>query len=94
MPKISNSWKISKPTNEEYDKLTEKVRSEQIRYKKERICKFDMDEWKERVAYVDTFNKTENFVNFQENDFENEENEINLAKLKFGHPYVCQMLKP
>lgn len=76
------------------EQLAEKVRSiEQRKYEKERNKKIDKNR-KEKVAYIKAYNGYDNFMNFQHIDFDNEENEIYLAELQVGPPYIYLMLKP
>ena len=46
------------------------------------------------MAYIKAYNGYDNFMNFQHIDFDNEENEIYLAELQVGPPYIYLMLKP
>nr|KYP70906.1 hypothetical protein KK1_010146 [Cajanus cajan] len=71
--------------------LAEKVRRiEQIKLEKEKLMKFDKFVRKEKIAYLESseLNEDSNYEVVSE-DFE-----INLAELRPGPTYQCQMLKP
>lgn len=74
--------------------LAEKVRQiEQIKFEKERNCKFDKFITRDRVVCI----KTYNFTNYSKSnqDFNIEyQGKLNIAKLKLGPSHTCQMLKP
>uniref|UniRef100_A0A151UFP1 Retrotransposable element Tf2 n=2 Tax=Cajanus cajan TaxID=3821 RepID=A0A151UFP1_CAJCA len=71
--------------------LAEKVRRiEQIKLEKERLRKFDRFVRKEKVAYSENAEMSED-TNY---DILSEDFEVNLAELRPGPTYQCQMLKP
>nr|KYP38879.1 Pro-Pol polyprotein [Cajanus cajan] len=71
--------------------LAEKVRRiEQIKLEKERLGKFDKFVRKEKVAYLENFE----FSDDPNYEISSEDFEINLAELRPGPTYQCQMLKP
>uniref|UniRef100_A0A151UIQ1 RNase H type-1 domain-containing protein n=1 Tax=Cajanus cajan TaxID=3821 RepID=A0A151UIQ1_CAJCA len=73
--------------------LAEKVRRiEQIKLEKERLRKFDRFVRKEKVAYLENTNtKIGDDINHEGSS---EDFEVNIAELRPGPTYQCQMLKP
>ncbi|CAJ2646962.1 unnamed protein product [Trifolium pratense] len=69
--------------------LADRVRQvERLKAEKARSSKFQK---REKIAYVETIDDDEEYViNYEDI----EDNEINVAELKPGPPYVCKLLKP
>ena len=73
-----------------------KFKDQIIEIKKKRNRKFDKFSKKYKVSfvYVNYNNSIKYFDVGQDYDVLFEENKVNLAELKPGPPYVCQLLKP